>query len=291
MKQLAILSGKGGTGKTTISSAFIRLAKNKGFADCDVDAPNLMLIMNDKNQCETNDFYGLGKAVINKDLCIKCRECERLCRFDAIHDGTVNQYECEGCGVCQRFCKAIDVYGKPAIALEDNISGNTYISETCNGIFSYAELKIGNGASGKLVTEVRKNLFNNIKNEELIIIDGSPGIGCPVIASITGVDMVLVVTEPSVSGIHDLERIIQTSKKFGTKCIVCINKYDLNNVLTERIEDFCVEKEIILVGKIPYDENVSNAINMGKSIIDFNGSPASKEIKQIWGKAYSLLIK
>ena len=291
MKQITILSGKGGTGKTTISAAFIGLAKSKGFADCDVDAPNLMLLMNDEKQQEVKDFYGLKKAIINKDLCIKCEECEKLCRFGAIHDRIVNQYECEGCGVCERFCKAIEIHGKSAITLEENISSNTYLSKSNNGIFSYAELKIGSGASGKLVTEVRKNLFNNLTDEELIIIDGSPGIGCPVIASMTGVNMILVVAEPSISGLHDLKRIIETAKKFGTKCIVCINKYDLNNELSEQIEKYCTEKEIGLVGKIPYDENVSVAINMGKTIIDFEDSIASQAIKLIWDKTYNLLIK
>lgn len=291
MKQITILSGKGGTGKTTISAAFISLAKSKGFADCDVDAPNLMLIMNDKKQLEVKNYIGMEKATINNDLCINCGECEKLCRFGAIHNSVVNKYECEGCGVCEKFCRAKEVHCKPAITMQENISGNTYLCSVNYNFFSYAELKVGNGASGKLVTEVRKNLFDAIINEELIIIDGSPGIGCPVIASMTGVDMVLVVTEPSISGLHDLKRIIETAKKFGTKCIVCINKYDLNNEIAEQIEKYCTKEEIYLAGKIPYDESVLIAINKGKPIIDFEDSSASQSIKQLWENTYNLLIK
>lgn len=291
MKKIAILSGKGGTGKTTIAASFISLAKSKGFADCDVDAPNLMLVVNNEEKLEANDYYGFKKAKINNELCINCGECEKLCRFGAIHDFVVNQYECEGCGVCERFCKAKEINGKPAITLEENISGYTYLSRVNNSMFSYAELKMGNGASGKLVTEVKKNLFNRITDEEFVIIDGSPGIGCPVIASMTGVNMVFIVSEPSLSGIHDLKRIVETARKFGIKCVVCINKYDLNNDLTKQIEEYCNEKEIDLIGKIPYDENVPIAINMGKTITDFKNSAAEQSIREMWEKIYNLLIK
>lgn len=290
MKQLVILSGKGGTGKTTVSASFIALARNKAYADCDVDAPNLQLIYNDGTELEASEFYGYQKAVKYDDYCINCGTCENLCRFGAIKAGKINLYECEGCGVCEAFCPSADDFGRKAIRLENNISGDTMVLNNNGEIFSTAELKMGNGASGKLVTQVRKNLYNSITNPDIVIIDGSPGIGCPVIASVTGVDMVLVVTEPTLSGIHDMERILETANRFNVITAVCINKYDINCENTQKIEDFCLNHEIELVGKIPFDPQVIDAVNQGKPIVFFEGSNANNEIRNIWQRVEKMLL-
>ena len=290
MKQLLILSGKGGTGKTTVAGAFIKLAKNKAFADCDVDAPNLHIVYSNGEIEEEKPYYGFKKAVKNYDICIDCGKCEELCRFGAIEDGILKPMECEGCGVCEAFCPVEDDEGKKAIHLEDNISGTTTVSKINGELFSQAQLKMGNGASGKLVSEVKKNLKDFATDEELAIIDGSPGIGCPVIASITGVDLVLIVAEPTISGIHDMKRIIDTAKRFGAPCLVCINKYDVNLDNTYEIEEFCKSENIPLIGKIPYDPMVVKAVNQGKTIIDIKESIAAEALKDIWTETYSILI-
>jgi MinD superfamily P-loop ATPase len=282
MKQLVILSGKGGTGKTTVAGAFIRLAQDKAFADCDVDAPNLHLVMNDLHRIDENEFYALKKAVKYEEACVHCGKCEQNCRFGAITNGTVNIHHCEGCGVCEYFCTAANLTGIAAIRLEDNVSGHTYVSKVNDEIFSHAQLKIGNGASGKLVTEVRKRLYSEIKDEKFIIIDGSPGIGCPVIASVTGTDAVLVVTEPSLSGLHDLKRIVQVARRFETPCAVCINKYDINIEAAGQIEQYCHDEKILFAGRIPYDPAVIEAVNCNRSIVEYDSSPAAQAVKELW---------
>lgn len=281
MRQFVILSGKGGTGKTTVAASFIALATNKVFADCDVDAPNLHLIQTIDSTPLIADFYGYQKAVKYEEECIGCRKCEDLCQFGAIIDGKVNSYECEGCGVCEAFCPSICEDGKKAIRLENNISGKTMIYELKDNVFSNAELIMGNGASGKLVTQVRKNLYNSMNNQEIVIIDGSPGIGCPVIASITGVDNVLVVTEPTLSGINDMERIIDTAGKFGVTCAVCINKFDVNLTNTQKIEEYCKQQNILMVGRIPFDPQVIEAVNGGKPVVLLKNSPAKDAIIEL----------
>lgn len=291
MKQLVILSGKGGTGKTTVAASFIALAENKAFADCDVDAPNLQLVYASGTNPETADFYGYQKAVKYDDYCISCGKCEELCQFGAIKDGKVNSYECEGCGVCEAFCPSTNEHGKKAIRLQNNVSGKTMVYRNEVEVFSTAELKMGNGASGKLVTQVRKNLYNSMNGQKFVIIDGSPGIGCPVIASITGVDMVLVVTEPTVSGMHDMERIVETANKFGAVCIVCINKFDVNLVNTQKIEEYCALRGIQVAGRIPFDPQVVEAVNMGRPVVLIDNSPAKDSILEIWEAVSSILLK
>jgi len=291
MKQLAILSGKGGTGKTTVAASFIELAKNKAFADCDVDAPNLHLVYATDIKPEIEDFYGYKKAVKYDKLCIRCGKCEELCQFGAIKDGRVNPYECEGCGVCEAFCPALSDNGQKAIRLEKNISGKTIVYKNEDEVFSSAELKMGNGASGKLVTQVKKNLYNSMNGQEIAIIDGSPGIGCPVIASVTGVDMVLVVAEPTLSGMHDMERIVETARKFGATCIICVNKFDVNLVNTQKIEEYCEKLNIIMAGNIPFDPQVLEAVNEGRAVVLLENSPAKDAILSIWEKVEAVLFK
>ena len=235
MKQLLILSGKGGTGKTTIASAFIKLSVAKAYADCDVDAPNLHLIMAQNSEPERTDYFGMPKAEIDVDKCIECGLCKENCRFDAISDENgfkVDSFACEGCGVCEAVCPADAVSLKPAVA------GELMLYADNNKVFSTAQLKMGSGTSGKLVTEVKKQMKTVASADtKLAIIDGSPGIGCPVIASLSGVNMVLIVAEPSISGISDMERIIKTAETFRTKIGVCINKHDTNSANTEKIEE------------------------------------------------------
>ena len=284
MKQLLVLSGKGGTGKTTVSSALIALSGAKAFADCDVDAPNLHLVTAQDIKPQTSDYYGFQKAYINTEKCIKCGLCEETCRFNAIHDFVVNISECEGCAVCSEICP------EKAIQMKDFSSGEMMLYKDDSRTFSTAKLKTGSGASGKLVTAVKKQLKENSDNSEFAIIDGSPGIGCPVIASISGVSMVLIVAEPTVSGIHDMKRIIETSKKFGTKCAVCINKYDVNESKSYEIEEYCNSIDIKVLGRIPYDKTVSMAVNNCKSIAEYPESPAAKAISEVWDQIKIILF-
>lgn len=285
MKQLLILSGKGGTGKTTVASAFIKLAKAKVFADCDVDAPNLHLIMNNQSsKCTKTDYYGLPKAEINTDLCIQCDLCRQNCRFEAIHandEYKVDYFACEGCGVCEAICEAGAISLKPAIA------GQLMLYKD-NSVFSTAKLKMGSGTSGMLVTKVKNQMKDAAVDTDLSIIDGSPGIGCPVIASLSGVDMVLIVAEPSISGISDMKRIIKTADRFETKMAVCVNKFDTNNENTEKIESFCRELNLHFVGRIPFDPDAVKAINNGHSIVDID-CVAGGATKDVFDKTIKIL--
>lgn len=284
MKQIAILSGKGGTGKTTLAASFAALASNKIIADCDVDASNLYLLLNPEIR-DKKEFKGSKTAVIDKEKCTGCGICEEKCRFDAISicDCEINAILCDGCGVCVISCS------EEAIRLEDRVSGYTFISDTKYGPMSHAQLNIAAEASGKLVTAVRNNGIELARESQnnLILIDGPPGIGCPVIASLSGVDMALIVTEPSQSGLHDLKRILSVVEHFGVKSVVCINRYDINEGVTEEIESFCMEKGIEIVGKIPYDESITKAMVEGVPVVEFEAEPksnAAEEIKRMWNR-------
>jgi MinD superfamily P-loop ATPase len=268
MKQLLVLSGKGGTGKTTIATALIQLSRVKTYADCDVDAPNLHLLMHQSVLPDQKDFYGLDHAVIHTDQCTACDLCRQHCRFEAIAIQTetgayhVNPFACEGCGVCQFVCPAAAVTMVPAKAGE-------LMLYTDGSVFSTAQLKMGSGNSGMLVTEVKKRMKNAADPlEHLAVIDGSPGIGCPVIASITGVDMILIVAEPSISGISDMKRVIETARGLQARMAVCINQWDTSPAHTEEIEAYCREENLPFMGRIPYDPNVVKAVNQGKSITE-----------------------
>lgn len=267
MKELLVLSGKGGTGKTTLATAFIKLGRIRAYADCDVDAPNLHLVVKPKTPKNEQNYYGMAKGVINPIACTNCGLCMENCRFEAValreKKYIIDAVACEGCGVCELICPI------GAIELKLFKAGDLILYKG-EEVFSTAKLKMGSGTSGLLVTEVKNNLKNHAKPVPLAIIDGSPGIGCPVIASISGVDLVLIVAEPSISGISDMKRIIETARKFQTKVVVCINKYDTNIKKTEEIERFCVEEKIKLAGKIPFDTQAVEAINQGKSIVDID---------------------
>ncbi len=273
--ELVVLSGKGGTGKTTIATSLAELVGDVVRIDCDVDAPNFYMFYEGKD-IEKTKFLGSKKAIIDENLCIKCGKCERVCKFDAIKDFNINTFLCEGCGACTLVCP------QKAINLEDEKTADTFISELDHGIISRAEMEIGSDGSGKLISYLRKNGKKFNKDEKLIVIDGSPGIGCPVISSITGSDAALIVTEPTKSGLEDLMRVVALCEHFGIFTMVCINKFDINEDMSKNIENFIIEKNISLVGKVPYDDVVMKSINELKPIINYPHSIAGKAIKEMW---------
>lgn len=286
MKRLLILSGKGGTGKTTTASAFIRFSEAKVMADCDVDAPNLHLVNEQKTEPVLKDFIGGDKAVIDAEKCVSCGACQSHCRFGAIQekDGvySINEYACEGCGVCSYVCPS------GAVSLNQDVAGEQqlYLNE---GVFSTAMLKMGRGNSGKLVTNVKLDMLKNAPEEaKIAIVDGSPGIGCPVIASVSGMDLVLVVAEPSLSGASDLKRLVKTAETFQTKLAVCVNRWDISPERTKEIQDFCEQMEIPFAGKIPYDKSASKAINEGKSLAEID-CPARDALYKVYEVVMGLL--
>lgn len=272
MKELLVVSGKGGTGKTTIVGTLAVLAKdtplirNPVLADCDVDAADLHLILNPATK-ESKEFFGLKKAGLDRDKCDNCGECIPVCRFDAItsHNGIIrlDPISCEGCGVCYRVCP------RQAITMEDFIAGHWFVSDTPYGPMVHARLGIAEENSGKLVMGVRREARRIAETLEsnLIISDGPPGIGCPVISAMTGVDLVLIVTEPTVAGIHDMERLYNLAKGFDVEVAVCINKYDLDSETSADIEGFCHAHNIYVAGKIAFDERVVKALTRGEPII------------------------
>lgn len=285
MKRLLILSGKGGTGKTTTAAAFIRFSQTKAMADCDVDAPNLHLVNGQTTEPEISEFLGGDKAVIDPQRCIGCGICKEHCRFDALQeqDGIyrVQEVSCEGCGVCEYVCP------EQAVKLVTDVAGTKklYLGEN---VFSTATLKMGRGNSGKLVTEVKMAMLKHAPETEVAIIDGSPGIGCPVIASVSGMHLVLVVAEPSLSGISDLKRLVKTAETLQTKLAVCVNKFDMAPEKTEEIRQFCVECHIPFVGVLPYDPVASKMMNQGKSIADTDG-PLKEALFHVYQNTMELL--
>jgi MinD superfamily P-loop ATPase len=288
MKELVIISGKGGTGKTSVVAAFASLAKNAVFADCDVDAADLHLVLGTKVKQES-DFSGGKQASIITEKCIGCGRCEKMCRFEAIKfDGpandmvgktyTVDSVSCEGCKVCVEFCPA------DAIAFEPAVNGKWFISDTRFGPMVHAKLGIAEENSGKLVTLIRKEAKRvaGEQKKDLLIIDGSPGIGCPVIASITGADLVLVVTEPTLSGKHDLERVAQLTANFKIKTLVCINKADINPEMSHIIADDARKHGLKVISEIPYDEAFTKAQIMKATLIEYTGGDIAEKIKALW---------
>lgn len=286
MKQIAVISGKGGTGKTIITASFISLSKSAVAADCDVDAADLYLLLHPEIK-EKHEFKGLPKAEIIQDKCTGCGICYDVCRFDAVqkpqnskNNFFINPLSCEGCKVCYYACPQM------AINMKEQICGEWYISETKYGPMVHAKLGIAEENSGKLVTVVRMNAEIVAKRYKLdyIIVDGPPGIGCPVIASLGGIDFALVVIEPTLSGIHDAERVIEVAKHFGVPPGCVINKYDINRENSVKIEKWCKENEIPVLGKIPFDNLISESIVKGIPFVEYKNNATSGIIKGIWRK-------
>lgn len=276
MKQIVFISGKGGTGKSTLVSSLSILVQNKMLADCDVDAPNLHILLKGE-VLEKNNYFGAKEAVIESELCAKCGLCREACRFQAISEKfEIIPMKCEGCGACTLVCP------QEAIRLEEVKTGETYVSSTSRGAFSHALLDVGAEGSGKLVTEVRKNINNYKKDEEWVLVDGSPGIGCVVIASITGTDAVVAVCESTKSGQSDLERVLGVAKHFGIPAFVCINKYDLNPEVTSEIEEFCEAGGYPVIGKIPFDPAIVKALQEFKTPVEAGNHAVTSEITSIW---------
>jgi MinD superfamily P-loop ATPase len=281
MKELVIISGKGGTGKTSITASFAALAKNAVLADCDVDAADLHLILCPEPK-HANNFYSGHEAVIRQADCTACGLCQTLCRFDAIQEsgGTfqIDSASCEGCGVCVAFCPA------EAIDFPERRCGEWFISKTRSGTMVHARLGIGAENSGKLVSTVRGQAkqFAQAIQADWILVDGPPGTGCPVIASITGADAVLAVTEPTLSGKHDLLRVLELARHFKIPAFVCINKWDINPEMTEAIEAAATAAGVTVLARIPYDQSITTAQINGQSVVELNNGAASQSIQTLW---------
>ena len=282
MKQIVIISGKGGTGKTILTAALAFLAEKKVLADCDVDAANLYLMVHPVIK-ETHTFTGGEKAIYNEKKCTYCGVCVSLCRFGAVHssdEGTISidPFSCEGCRVCALSCPSQAIEMKPVVC------GEWYVSQTKYGPFVHARLNPGEENSGKLVSVVRKKAkeIAGSNNMDWVFIDGPPGIGCPVIASLSGVDLAVAVTEPTLSAVHDMERVIETSKHFKVKTACIINKYDINKQNTQGIMNWCHNNNVEFLGKISYSEDAIKAVTQGIPIPELPESRLAKEIYEIW---------
>jgi len=281
-QELLVISGKGGTGKTSVVGAFAALAEHKVLADCDVDAADLHLLLSPKVR-EAHDFSASKEALIHGEHCIGCERCIAVCRFDALSmvDGVaiVDPIACEGCGVCAHICP------EGTITMEDVISGNWYLSETKYGPMVHAELGIAQENSGKLVALVRREAKKLAQRAgcKYVIIDGPPGIGCPVISAIAQVDLALIVSEPTAAGIHDLERVLALADHFGVETAAAINKYDLDLARTDQIEEYCRGRGTPVVGKIPFDEAVVKAVVEGVPLMAYDpDGQAAQEMRTMW---------
>jgi MinD superfamily P-loop ATPase len=280
MKQLVIISGKGGTGKTIISGSLAVLAKNKVMVDCDVDAANLHLLLHPKIK-ERHEFRGGDTAYIDQKICKWCNRCLAVCRYEAISDDfVVDPISCEGCGLCSRICP------ENAISMEENIAGEWFISDTKYGPFVHARLGIAEENSGKLVTKIRQTAKELAEKERLdyVIIDGPPGIGCAVIASMANVDFALIVTEPTLAGMHDLQRVADLARHFGIQTKVIINKFDINLKNTEDIGKICQKRNIEVIVKLPFSEDVHHALVKGMPVVEFCQGRITKDIADLWKK-------
>ena len=290
MKELVILSGKGGTGKTSLVGSLAALAENKVLVDCDVDAANLHLITQPEIK-KKQSFIGGLKAHINEQKCTACGICVDYCRFDAIKSETKNSADkdlrffiddlsCEGCGVCTYFCP------EEAIKMGEVKSGEWYESQTRFGPMVHGRLGMAEGNSGKLVALLRSRAreIALAENLDLILVDGPPGIGCPAISSLTGADYVMIVTEPTISGYHDLKRVAKLVRYFNIPASICINKYDINSDISSEIETYASEENIDLLGKLNYDVSVIEAQMAGKTLIEYISNETTDRIKSLWAR-------
>jgi len=277
MKEIIVLSGKGGTGKTCIAGSLAALAQNKVMADCDVDAADLHLLLNPSVK-EVNEFWSGQVAIIDKERCTECGLCQDVCRFEAISDFQVDPISCEGCGFCSQVCPA------EAITMKESLSGHWFIADTKYGPLVHARLGIAQENSGKLVALVRQEARKIAEKQEIdyIISDGPPGTGCPVISSLSGANLALLITEPTLSGIHDLERVIGVCHHFGVPALVCINKYDLNEDNTRQIENYCLGQGIAVAARIPFDNVVTESVVKGLPVVEYSRGRVADSIEALW---------
>lgn len=288
MKEIVIISGKGGTGKTVVAASIAALAQNKVMGDCDVDASNLYLLLHPEIK-ERHDFYAGLIPVLDINKCTNCGLCQEACRYAAIstinNQTTIDLISCEGCGLCAQICPV------EAIEMQKNRCGEWFISETRYGPLVHARLGIAEENSGILVTLVRQNALEVAKknNLDLIVIDGPPGIGCPLVASLTGTNLALVVTEPTVAGIHDLERVVKVTQHFGVKAVIVINKFDLNLENSAQILKWAQDNKIEIIGRIPFDNIVTKALVKGLPVVEYSDNRVTEEIKNIWQKLESII--
>jgi MinD superfamily P-loop ATPase len=277
MKEIVVLSGKGGTGKTSIVGSFAALAKSKVLVDCDVDAADLHLLLQPAIR-EKHDFWSGQLAVIDEEKCTHCGLCQEICRFSAIGDFQIDPISCEGCGFCSHICP------EEAISMKENLAGHWFISNTRYGSLVHARLGVAQENSGKLVANVRRQARQIAEKESTnyIISDGPPGIGCPVISSLSGANLALLITEPTLSGIHDLERVLGVCHHFSVPALVCINKYDINGDNSRQIERYCLSQGVEVAARIPFDNAVTEAMVHGLPVVEYTRNGASQQIESLW---------
>ena len=277
MKEIVILSGKGGTGKTTIAGSFAALAKKKVMVDCDVDAADLHLLLQPVTT-ESREFWSGQYAVIDEGRCTQCGLCEKACRFAAIGSYRVDPLACEGCRFCYHLCP------EGAIAMQEKLAGHWFTSDTRYGPLVHARLGVAQENSGKLVTQVRREarVIAEKQGLDYILSDGPPGIGCPVISSLSGVNLALLVTEPTLSGMHDLDRIVNLCRHFGVPALVCINKYDINEENTSHIEKYCRDNRADVISKIPFDNVVTEALVRRLPVVEYSHDGVSCQVEKLW---------
>ena len=285
MKEVVVLSGKGGTGKTSIVGSFAALVKSKVLADCDVDAADLHLLLKPVIR-QNHEFWSGQVAVIDEEKCTQCGLCQEVCRFVAIDDFKVDPIPCEGCGFCFHICP------EEAITMKETLSGQWFISDTKYGSLVHARLGIAQENSGKLVALVRQQAKKIAEKQEFdyIISDGPPGIGCPGISSLSGANLALLVTEPTLSGIHDLERVLGVCHHFGIPALVCVNKYDLNEDNTRQIEDYCLSQRVEVAGKVPFDNIVTEALVQRLPVVEYSQGKVAQEIERLWQTITRVLL-
>jgi len=294
-KELVVISGKGGTGKTSVVACFAALAENVVLADCDVDAADLHLVL-EPTVIRSEDFSGGSRARIIAEKCVGCDKCKQVCRFDAVFDDgpandvidktyRIDPIACEGCSVCAHFCPA------EAIEFGPVVNGQWFICDTRCGPMVHARLGVAEENSGKLVSVVRQQAkkIAQTQNRDLILIDGSPGIGCPVIASITAADMVLIVTEPTLSGLHDLKRVVGLAKHFDIPALACINKWDLNPEVANQIETDAKRLGVQVAGRIRYDRAVTEAQINKQSVVEYTENGVATDIRKLWVQVSGVL--
>ena len=277
MKQMVVLSGKGGTGKTSLVGCFAALARSKVMADCDVDAADLHLLLRPSVK-EKTEFWSGHAACIDRGACTQCGLCESVCRFNAVKDFAVDALACEGCGFCVRVCP------EHCMVMKERMAGHWFVSDTRHGPLVHARLGIAEENSGKLVTVVRNQarMIAEKENLPLIIIDGPPGIGCPVISSLSGVNLALLVTEPTLSGMHDLDRVLDLCRHFDVPAAVCINKCDVNEENSRRIAEQCGSRGIEVVAQIPFDRSITEALIRGLPVVEYSENGVTGLIEALW---------